>query len=127
MSPSTGMVRIGAACHSLSMMVIPLNSTSAVLMFALDGMHLLQWTVAELSNRTSMARCCIGQAANAMPKCMTSAVNSRSEFVSLPLGLLSNMTACPMLAGHKWCHTSGYIVSDVMNHVLSAPLAAVPQ
>eukprot|EP00957_Ditylum_brightwellii_P026760 2024379-Ditylum_brightwellii.AAC.2 len=85
-------VRIGAVWNSLRISIRPLRSAPAVLVLALAAICQLQWTVAELSGRASNAKCFIGCVTSAALKCITLAINSRSELVSFLSGLLSDTT-----------------------------------
>jgi hypothetical protein len=93
--------------------------------WALDAIFSIQLTVGVLSHNVPSGTCLtFGATASATPTAMTSAANSRSEFVRRPFGLSSDTTSEAISCGNATLHTVGGMLSDSENHTPPAPSAA---
>ena len=92
---------------------------------ALDASFSIQLTVGVLSHNVPSGTCLtFGATDSATATAMTSAANSRSEFVRRPFGLSSDTTSEAMSCGNPTRHTVGDMLSISENQTPPAPSAA---
>ncbi len=85
-----------------------------------DAIWSIQLTVGVLSHRVPRGACFIlGAPVSATPTAITSATNSRSEFVRQPRGLSSEITSDEMSFGNASLHTNGGI--SLINNYQTPP------
>jgi len=90
-----------------------------------EAIRSIQLTVGVLSHRVPSGACfTVGALERATPTANTSAANSRSELVSRPDGLSSDITSEEMSTGNASRHTTGGMESTNENQTPPAPSAA---
>eukprot|EP00957_Ditylum_brightwellii_P208940 15359605-Ditylum_brightwellii.AAC.2 len=123
----TGRVVMRAASASCRMIASPLRRAPAIFVLDLAARHLVQCTVTELSENTKMDRNHSQDMQIHTPTCSSSATNLRTEFMTVPLGFLLEITLFTTSAGNIMRHTTGGDVPKVEKMQPPAPSAAASQ
>ncbi len=89
-----------------------------------DAILSTQLTVGVLLHRLPSGVCLALTCSSATPTARTSAANSKSEFVSWPLGISTKTTSRAMSSGNSSLHTTGGVSSQRGNQTPPAPSAA---
>jgi hypothetical protein len=124
-TPGTCTVVSHPALLSCSVTAKPWRRRPAVGPLAFDAIFSIQLTIGVLLHSVPSGTCLtLGATASAIPTAMTSAANSRSEFVRRPSGLLSETTSAAISRGNAVRHTVGDMLSTNETHTPPAPSAA---